>query len=43
MLPFKLVYHDGYDLRLGPHVFPSQKYRLIRDALVARELPILPT
>jgi acetoin utilization deacetylase AcuC-like enzyme len=36
MLPFKLVYHDGYDLRLGPHVFPSQKYRLVRDALVGQ-------
>jgi acetoin utilization deacetylase AcuC-like enzyme len=29
----KLIYHDGYDLNLGAHVFPSQKYRLIRDAL----------
>ena len=36
MLPFKLVYHDRYDLRLGPHVFPSQKFRLIRDGLVAK-------
>ena len=35
MLPFKLVYHDGYDLHLGPHVFPSQKFRLVRDALLA--------
>ncbi len=35
MLPFKLVYHDGYDLNLGAHVFPSQKYRLIRDRLLA--------
>lgn len=35
MLPFKLVYHDGYDLNLGPHVFPSQKFRLIRDRLLA--------
>src|SRR5262245_10615445 len=26
MLPFKLVYSDGYDLNLGAHVFPSQKY-----------------
>jgi acetoin utilization deacetylase AcuC-like enzyme len=32
-LPFKLVYHDKYDLHLGAHVFPSQKYRLVRDAL----------
>jgi acetoin utilization deacetylase AcuC-like enzyme len=35
MLPFKLIYHDGFDLNLGPHVFPSQKYRMIRDALCA--------
>jgi acetoin utilization deacetylase AcuC-like enzyme len=35
LLPFKLVYHDGYDLNLGAHVFPSQKYRLIRDRLLA--------
>ena len=34
MLPFKLVYHDGYDLNLGSHVFPSQKYRLIRERLL---------
>ena len=34
MLPFKLVYHDGYDLNLGAHVFPSQKYRLIHNALL---------
>jgi acetoin utilization deacetylase AcuC-like enzyme len=35
VLPFKLVYHDGYDLNLGSHVFPSRKYRLIRDRLLA--------
>lgn len=35
MLPFKLVYHDRYDLNLGAHVFPSQKYRLISEKLVA--------
>ncbi len=34
MLPFKLVYHPGYDLNLGDHVFPSQKYRLVRDRLL---------
>ena len=40
-LPFKLVYHDRYDLNLGPHVFPSQKFRLIYEMLlregIARE------
>jgi len=35
MLPFKLVYHEGYDLNLGAHVFPSQKYRLIFEKLIA--------
>jgi acetoin utilization deacetylase AcuC-like enzyme len=35
LLPFKLVYHDGYDLNLGSHVFPSQKYRLIRERLLS--------
>lgn len=34
MLPFKLVYHKAYDLNLGEHVFPSQKFRLIAEALV---------
>lgn len=33
MLPFKLIYHEAYDLNLGEHVFPSQKYRLIADHL----------
>jgi acetoin utilization deacetylase AcuC-like enzyme len=33
MLPFKLVYHEGYDLNLGQHVFPSQKFRLISEKL----------
>jgi acetoin utilization deacetylase AcuC-like enzyme len=35
MLPFKLVYHQGYDLNLGAHVFPSQKFRLIAEKLLA--------
>jgi acetoin utilization deacetylase AcuC-like enzyme len=34
MLPFKLVYHPGYDLNLGDHVFPSQKFRLLRERLL---------
>src|SRR5580658_6176640 len=34
MLPFKLVYHRGYDLNLGEHVFPSQKFRLITETLL---------
>jgi acetoin utilization deacetylase AcuC-like enzyme len=35
MLSFKLVYSDGYYLPIGAHVFPAQKYRRIRDRLVA--------
>lgn len=35
MLPFKLIYHQDYDLHLGSHVFPSQKYRLVHDAVLA--------
>jgi acetoin utilization deacetylase AcuC-like enzyme len=35
VLPFKLVYEDRYDLNLGTHVFPSQKYRLVHDKLLA--------
>jgi acetoin utilization deacetylase AcuC-like enzyme len=34
MLPFKLIYHERYDLNLGAHVFPSQKFRLIAEALL---------
>jgi acetoin utilization deacetylase AcuC-like enzyme len=34
MLPFKLIYHPGYDLNLGEHVFPARKYRLIHDHLM---------
>jgi len=34
MLPCKLVYHAGYDLNLGGHVFPSQKYRMVRERLL---------
>src|ERR1700730_1405155 len=35
MLPFKVVYHPRYDLNLGAHVFPSQKFRLIAEKLVS--------
>lgn len=34
MLPFPLVFHDGYDLHFGDHVFPTAKYRLIRRKLL---------
>ena len=35
MLPFRFVYADGYDLHLGAHVFPSQKYRLLHRRLLS--------
>jgi len=35
MLPFKLIYHPQYDLDLGPHVFPSQKFKMIHELLLA--------
>lgn len=34
MLPFKLVYHERYDLSLSAHIFPAQKYRLVRRRLL---------
>jgi acetoin utilization deacetylase AcuC-like enzyme len=34
MLPFPLIYDEGYDLNFGAHVFPSRKYRLIRQRLL---------
>jgi len=47
MLPFKLVYHPNYDLNLGPHVFPSQKFRLmqlmlLREGIAGPEDFVLP-
>ena len=38
MLPFKLIYHPHYDLNLGPHVFPSQKFRLIAETLLSERI-----
>jgi acetoin utilization deacetylase AcuC-like enzyme len=35
MLPFKLIYSDGYYLPIGAHVFPAEKYRRIHDQLLA--------
>lgn len=38
MLPFKLIYDARYDLHLGAHVFPSQKYRMVHDRLLEEGL-----
>src|SRR5580692_8397644 len=35
MLPFKLIYSDGYYLPIGEHVFPAEKYRRVRDRLLS--------
>lgn len=35
MLPFKLVYSDGYYLPIGAHVFPAEKYRAVHERLLA--------
>lgn len=34
MLPFKLIYSDGYFLPIGQHVFPAEKYRRVRNQLI---------
>ncbi len=34
----KLVYSDQYDLNLGNHVFPSIKYRLIKEKLLRDQI-----
>ena len=35
---FKLVYSDDYFLPIGAHVFPAQKYRMIRQRLVDEQI-----
>jgi acetoin utilization deacetylase AcuC-like enzyme len=40
MLPFKLIFHKRYDLNLGPHVFPSQKFRLIAETLLREGIAV---
>ena len=35
MLPFKMVYSEGYFLPIGAHVFPAEKYRMIHDRLLS--------
>jgi acetoin utilization deacetylase AcuC-like enzyme len=34
VLPFKLLFHPRFTVDLGPHVFPAQKYRLVRERLL---------
>jgi acetoin utilization deacetylase AcuC-like enzyme len=34
VLPFRLVYHERYDLNIGDHVFPSRKYKWLHDRML---------
>ena len=36
-MAFKAVYSDAYDLNLGDHVFPSGKYRLVKENLLREQ------
>jgi len=38
VLPLKLIYDERYDLNLGAHVFPSQKYRLVYERLLQEQI-----
>lgn len=38
MLRFKLVYSDDYYLPIGDHIFPAQKYRLVHQQLLGKEV-----
>jgi acetoin utilization deacetylase AcuC-like enzyme len=35
MLPFKLIYSEHYRFPIGEHVFPTRKYELVRNELLA--------
>ncbi len=32
----RVVHHSGYEVDIGPHVFPTAKYRLVREDLIDR-------
>ena len=34
-MPLPVVWHRAYEVDIGPHVFPTQKYRLVRERLLA--------
>ena len=38
MATAKLIYSDRYDLNLGDHVFPSVKYKLVRNKLLQENI-----
>ncbi len=35
MAELPIIYHEAYEVDIGPHVFPTLKYRLVRDRLLA--------
>ena len=35
MADLSVVHHEDYEVDIGPHVFPTLKYRLVRDRLIA--------
>lgn len=41
MLPFKLLFHPGFTVDLGPHVFPARKYLFVRERLLQDGLAAL--
>jgi len=34
-MPVPVVWHPAYEVDIGPHVFPTRKYRLVRERLLA--------
>jgi acetoin utilization deacetylase AcuC-like enzyme len=38
MLPFRLIYSDGYYLPIGTHVFPADKYRRVHQRLLETKI-----
>src|SRR5690348_15454948 len=40
-MPVPIVWHGGYEIDIGPHPFPTRKYRLVRERLL-REGVIAP-
>jgi len=34
-MPVPIVWHSAYEVDIGPHVFPTRKYRLVRERLLA--------
>jgi acetoin utilization deacetylase AcuC-like enzyme len=40
-MPVPIVWHGGYEVEIGPHPFPTRKYRLVRERLL-REGVIAP-